>query len=62
MIQCSQLSTGKPMLDLAMIFKKYLRDYAAKMLEAKIPKLMTSQSSIGLCLFFATFFLCRLRE
>ncbi|GAB0089298.1 Vacuolar protein sorting-associated protein 53 homolog [Sergentomyia squamirostris] len=42
MVQCVQLSTGKPMYDLAMIFKKYLREYASKILESKIPKLTTS--------------------
>lgn len=47
MVQCTQLSSGKPMYDLAMIFKKYLREYAVKLLETKIPKLTTSQTSIG---------------
>lgn len=47
MVQCTQLSNGKPMYDLAMIFKKYLREYAVKLLETKIPKLTTSQTSIG---------------
>uniref|UniRef100_A0A1B0CVH7 Vacuolar protein sorting-associated protein 53 homolog n=2 Tax=Lutzomyia longipalpis TaxID=7200 RepID=A0A1B0CVH7_LUTLO len=42
MVQCVQLSNGKPMYDLAMIFKKYLREYAAKILESRIPKLTTS--------------------
>lgn len=48
MVQCTQLSNGKPMYDLAMIFKKYLREYAVKLLETKIPKLTTSQTSIGM--------------
>lgn len=30
-----------------MIFKKYLREYASKLLEAKIPKVTTIQTSIG---------------
>ena len=47
MVQCAQLSQGKPMYDLALIFKKYLREYASKLLEAKIPKLAYVQTSIG---------------
>lgn len=47
MVQCTQLSNGKPLHDLAMIFKKYLREYAVKVLEASIPKITTVQSSIG---------------
>ncbi|XP_059617853.1 vacuolar protein sorting-associated protein 53 homolog [Phlebotomus argentipes] len=42
MVQCVQLSNGKPMYDLAMVFKKYLREYAAKILESRIPKLTAS--------------------
>lgn len=39
LVQCNQLSNGKTMLDLAVVFKKYLREYANKILESKIPKL-----------------------
>lgn len=46
-VQCTQLSNGKPMYDLALIFKKYLREYASKILEFKIPKVTTVHSSIG---------------
>lgn len=46
-VQCTQLSNGKPMYDLALIFKKYLREYASKILEFKIPKVTTLQSSLG---------------
>lgn len=38
MVQCMQLSNEKPMYDLVLLFKKYLREYAAKVLEARIPK------------------------
>jgi vacuolar protein sorting-associated protein 53 len=44
LVQCTQLSNGKPMYDLALIFKKYLREYALRLLEAKIPKLQTTTS------------------
>lgn len=47
MVQCSQLSNGKPMYDLATIFKKYLREYASRILEYKIPKMRSSHTSIG---------------
>lgn len=45
LVQCNQLSNGKPMYDLAMIFKKYLREYASKCLEQKIPKLSTPSAT-----------------
>lgn len=38
MVQCMQLSNEKPMFDLVLIFKKYLREYASRVLEARIPK------------------------
>ncbi|KAG9492630.1 hypothetical protein GDO78_000894 [Eleutherodactylus coqui] len=46
MVQCSQLSTGEPMIALATIFQKYLREYAWKILSGNLPK--TSSSSTGL--------------
>lgn len=46
LVQCNQLgSNGKPMYDLAMLFKKYLREYATKCLENKVPKLGATTSS-----------------
>lgn len=45
LVQCNQLSNGKPMYDLAMVFKKYLREYANKCLENKIPKLNTATAT-----------------
>ena len=37
-VQCSQLSTGAPMLDLTKTFQKYLKEYAIKMLLNNLPK------------------------
>ena len=38
MVQCSQLSTGKPLLDLTRTFQKYLKEYAHRVLLANLPK------------------------
>lgn len=38
MVQCSQLSTGEPMIALSTIFQKYLREYAWKILSGNLPK------------------------
>ncbi len=38
MVQCSQLSTGQPMIDLTATFQKYLKEYAARLLMANLPK------------------------
>uniref|UniRef100_A0A672R8F9 Vps53 N-terminal domain-containing protein n=1 Tax=Sinocyclocheilus grahami TaxID=75366 RepID=A0A672R8F9_SINGR len=46
MVQCSQLSTGEPMIALTTIFQKYLREYAWKILSGNLPK--TSTNSGGL--------------
>ncbi|XP_068140136.1 vacuolar protein sorting-associated protein 53 homolog [Drosophila tropicalis] len=49
MVQCNQLSNEQPMYDLALVFKKYLREYAIKVLEGSTPKLVPAStgSSIG---------------
>uniref|UniRef100_A0A8C9TD61 Vacuolar protein sorting-associated protein 53 homolog n=1 Tax=Scleropages formosus TaxID=113540 RepID=A0A8C9TD61_SCLFO len=47
MVQCSQLSTGEPMIALTTIFQKYLREYAWKILSGNLPK-TTSSSGGGL--------------
>ncbi|KAK7794507.1 hypothetical protein R5R35_004724 [Gryllus longicercus] len=39
MVQCTQLSTGEPMLGLAATFQRYLREYANKLLLGSLPKL-----------------------
>lgn len=52
MLQCTQLSTGSIMLNLAETFQKYLREYALKILQNNLPKIgggagiATSMSSI----------------
>ncbi|XP_065752805.1 vacuolar protein sorting-associated protein 53 homolog isoform X2 [Phocoena phocoena] len=46
MVQCSQLSTGEPMIALTTIFQKYLREYAWKILSGNLPK--TTSSGGGL--------------
>ncbi|XP_051933715.1 vacuolar protein sorting-associated protein 53 homolog isoform X1 [Hippocampus zosterae] len=38
MVQCSQLSTGEPMIALTTIFQKFLREYAWKILTGNLPK------------------------
>uniref|UniRef100_A0A3P9MMF6 Vacuolar protein sorting-associated protein 53 homolog n=1 Tax=Oryzias latipes TaxID=8090 RepID=A0A3P9MMF6_ORYLA len=38
MVQCSQLSTGEPMIALTTIFQKFLREYALKILSGNLPK------------------------
>lgn len=47
LVQCAQLSKEKTMFDLSLIFKKYLREYAGKVLEGQLPKMSQAQSSIG---------------
>ena len=38
LVQCSQLSTGPPLLSLATTFQKYLKEYANRVLSANLPK------------------------
>lgn len=38
MVQCSQLSTGQPMLDLTRTFQKYLKEYSIRVLMNNLPK------------------------
>ncbi|CRK95527.1 CLUMA_CG008996, isoform A [Clunio marinus] len=38
LVQCTQLSNGKTMFDLVLVYKKYLREYAIKILENQTPK------------------------
>ena len=37
LVQCSELSTGQPMLALANLFRKYLREYTSRVLVASLP-------------------------
>lgn len=39
MVQCTQLSTGQPMLGLSSTFQRYLREYAVKLLQNNLPKI-----------------------
>lgn len=52
LVQCTQLSTEKPMYQLSQIFKKYLREYASKILEHKIPKMTTPQTTLGKFIYY----------
>jgi hypothetical protein len=38
MVQCTQLSTGQPMLGLTATFQHYLQEYAVKLLQNNLPK------------------------
>lgn len=42
---CFELSTGKPLCDLALIFQKYLREYASKIMMKNLPKLSNQASN-----------------
>ncbi|XP_022255798.1 vacuolar protein sorting-associated protein 53 homolog [Limulus polyphemus] len=50
LVQCTQLSTGQPMLSLAETFQKYLQEYATRILQNNLPKIgnTTTLSSAGL--------------
>ncbi|KAG6451570.1 hypothetical protein O3G_MSEX007240 [Manduca sexta] len=37
LVQCARLTTGEPMLELAGVFQKYLREYASYVLQAALP-------------------------
>ncbi|KAI8749357.1 vacuolar protein sorting-associated protein 53 [Biomphalaria glabrata] len=47
MVQCSQLSTGQPLLDLTKTFQKYLKEYAHRILLANLPKVSKDTSNIS---------------
>ena len=38
LVQCSELSTGQPMLALAQLFRKYLREYIQRVIVPNLPK------------------------
>jgi len=46
MVQCTQLSTGQPMILLTRTFQKHLKEYAGKLLTSNLPKI-SKQESIG---------------
>ncbi|XP_064460865.1 vacuolar protein sorting-associated protein 53 homolog isoform X2 [Ornithodoros turicata] len=45
LVQCSQLSTGQPLLALAQVFKRHLSDYATRVLQGSLPKTGSTSSS-----------------
>lgn len=45
LVQCTQLSNGKTMFDLVVVYKKYLREYALKILENQTPKVSGSANA-----------------
>ncbi|CAH0599962.1 unnamed protein product [Chrysodeixis includens] len=38
LVQCASLTTGEPMLELAGVFQKYLREYASSVLQGSLPR------------------------
>lgn len=48
LLQCAQLSTGQPMLSLTSVFKKYLREYASRLLQSNLPRYGRLKSMISL--------------
>jgi hypothetical protein len=47
LVQCSELSTGQPMLALAQLFRKYLREYIQRVIVANLPKVGSGGGSVG---------------
>lgn len=45
LVQCTQLSNGKTMFDLVLVYKKYLREYALKILENQTPKVSANANA-----------------
>lgn len=45
LVQCTQLSNGKTMFDLVVVYKKYLREYAFKVLESQTPKVSANANA-----------------
>jgi vacuolar protein sorting-associated protein 53 len=45
LVQCTQLSNGKTMFDLVLVYKKYLREYAQKVLENQTPKVSAAPNA-----------------
>ncbi|XP_038614970.1 vacuolar protein sorting-associated protein 53 homolog [Tachyglossus aculeatus] len=46
MVQCSQLSTGEPMISLTITFQKYLQEYACRILSGNLPKMTSSSGGL----------------
>ena len=43
MVQCAVLSTGDPLLALANLFQKFLKEYANRLLTANLPKYVDNE-------------------
>ncbi|XP_050525562.1 vacuolar protein sorting-associated protein 53 homolog [Daktulosphaira vitifoliae] len=46
LVQCTELSNHNPMLALATVFQKYLKEYALKILESNLPKISHPTTSL----------------
>ncbi|XP_015374387.1 PREDICTED: vacuolar protein sorting-associated protein 53 homolog [Diuraphis noxia] len=46
LVQCTELSNHNPMLSLAAVFQKYLKEYAIKVLEVNLPKISHPATSL----------------
>ncbi|KAL4143131.1 hypothetical protein QTP88_005495 [Uroleucon formosanum] len=46
LVQCTELSNHNPMLALATVFQKYLKEYATKVLEVNLPKISHPATSL----------------
>ncbi|XP_025409735.1 vacuolar protein sorting-associated protein 53 homolog [Sipha flava] len=46
LVQCTELSNHNPMLSLAAVFQKYLKEYATKILEVNLPKISHPATSL----------------
>ena len=47
LVQLAELSTGQPLIDLAGLFRKYLREYTSKVIMAALPKIGAAGGSGG---------------
>jgi len=43
LVQCASLSTGAALMDLCVVFKKYLKEYCTRLLTNNLPKLQQSK-------------------
>lgn len=47
LVQCASLSTGAALMDLCVVFRKYLKEYCTRLLTNNLPKLQQSKSMAG---------------
>ena len=43
LVQCASLSTGAALMDLCVVFRKYLKEYCTRLLTNNLPKLQQSK-------------------